>query len=101
VADDRRARLTRLLVKEIQRLAPEGGVGVSVERRAGGNAGWSVTIRLGAVSVSALIVGSDEDPYAVPDGLFVVVARDLLTDARKKAARAEAIRERRNRENRS
>jgi hypothetical protein len=101
MAEDRRAKLTRLVADEMRRLAPEGGVGVAVERRTGGNAGWSVTVRLGAVGVSSLIVGSDEDPYAVPDGLFVVVARDLLADARKRAAKAEAIRERRNRENHS
>ena len=98
---ENRTRAARLVLQEIRRLAPEGGVGVVVDRRAGGNAGWSVTITHGGVRVSALVVGSDEDPYAVPDGLFAVVARDLLTDARKKAARREAARGRGNSENRS
>ena len=92
MADERRARLTRLLVREIQRLAPEGGVDVAVQRRAGGNAGWSITIKLGNSAASALLVGSDEDPYGLPDGQFIAAARRLLADARRKAARAEAIR---------
>lgn len=96
MADDRRARLTRLLVKEIRRLAPEGGVDVTVQRRAGGNAGWSVTIKLGDVVASALLVGSDEDPYGLPDGQFTAAARRLLADARRNAARGKAIRERSN-----
>jgi hypothetical protein len=101
MAEDRRARLTRLVVDEIGRLAPEGGVGVAVERRAGGNAGWSITIRLAGVRASALLVGSDEDPYALSDAQFTLAARHLLADARRKAARGEAITERRNRANRT
>jgi hypothetical protein len=88
MAEDRRARLARLVVNEMRRLAPEGGVGVAVERRTGGNAGWSVTVKLGDVRASALLVGSDEDPYALPDAQFIVTARRLLADARRKAARS-------------
>lgn len=90
MAGDRRAQLRRLVADEIRRLAPEGGVGVSVERQAGGNAGWSVTVRLGNVGASALLVGSDEDPYALSDAQFTVAARRLLADARRKAAQGEA-----------
>lgn len=101
MADDRKTRLTRLVLDEIRRLAPEGGVGVAVDRQTGGNAGWSVTIKLGDVRASALLVGSDEDPYALSDAQFTLAARHLLADARRKAARGEAIRERSNRGHRS
>ena len=90
MAEDRTARLTRLVLDEIRRLAPEGGVGVAVNKRTGGNAGWSITIRHGDVRASALLVGSDEDPYALPDAQFTLTARHLLADARRKAARGEA-----------
>ena len=101
MAEDRRARLTRLVGDEIRRLAPEGGVGAAVEMRTGGNAGWSITVTLAGVRASALLVGSDEDPYALSDAQFTVAARHLLAEARKKAARDDAIRQRRNEENRS
>jgi hypothetical protein len=101
MAEDRRARVTRLVVDEIRRLAPGGGVGVAVEMRTGGNAGWSITIKLAGVRASVLLVGSDEDPYALSDAQFTAAARHLLADARRKAARAEVIRERRNRANRT
>jgi hypothetical protein len=97
LAEDRKTRLTRLVREEIRRLAPDGGVVVAVDRQTGGNAGWSVTIKLGEVRASALLVGSDEDPYALSDAQFTVAARHLLADARRKAARREAIRERRGR----
>lgn len=87
MAGDRRARVTRLVVDEISRLAPEGSVGVAVERRRGGNAGWSITIKLASAKASALLVGSDEDPYALADAQFILAARHLLADARRKAAR--------------
>jgi hypothetical protein len=74
-----------LVADEIRRLAPEGGVGVAVERKKGGNAGWSVIVKLGDVGCSALLVGSDEDPWSLPDGVFVTTARHLLADARRKA----------------
>jgi hypothetical protein len=90
MAEDRRARLARLVVNEMRRLAPEGGVDVAVERRTGGNAGWSVMITLGDVKASALLVGSDEDPYALTDAQFIVTARRLLADARRKAARGNS-----------
>jgi hypothetical protein len=86
MAEDRSARLTRLVADEMRRLAPEGGVDVAVERRTGGNAGWSVTIKLGDVRASALVAGSDEDPYALPDAQFNVTARRLLAGARRRAA---------------
>jgi len=53
----------------------------------GGNAGWSVTVKLAGVRASALLVGSDEDPYALPDAQFTLAARHLLADVRRKAAR--------------
>ncbi|HEY7324441.1 MAG TPA: hypothetical protein VH520_06420 [Streptosporangiaceae bacterium] len=87
MAEDRKARVTRLVVDEIRRLAPEGDVGVAVEMRAGGNAGWSVTIKLAGVRARMLLVGSDEDPYALSDAQFTLTARHLLADARRKAAR--------------
>jgi hypothetical protein len=99
MAEDRTARITRLVLDEIRRLAPEGGVGVAIHRQTGGNAGWSVTIKVGSAEASALLVGSDEDPYALADAHFTLAARHLLADARRKAARSEAIRERANREN--
>jgi hypothetical protein len=101
VAEDRIAKLTRLVVHEIRRLAPEGGVAVAVERQTGGNAGWSITVRQGDIKASALLVGSDEDPYALPDAQFTVTARHLLADVRRKAARGEALRDRSNRGHRS
>ncbi|HYK67314.1 MAG TPA: hypothetical protein VEV45_05175 [Streptosporangiaceae bacterium] len=88
--EDRRARLTRLVAGEIRRLAPEGSVGVAVDRQTGGNAGWTITITLGQVRASARLVGSDEDPYALTDAQFIVAARHLLADARRKAARGQA-----------
>jgi hypothetical protein len=87
MAVDRTTRLTRLVRDEIRRLAPDGSVGVAVDRQAGGNAGWLVTIKLGDVASSALLVGSDEDPYALADAHFTRAARHLLADARRKAAR--------------
>jgi hypothetical protein len=91
MAENRRARVTRLVVDEIRRLAPGGGVGVAVEKRTGGNAGWSITIKLAGVRASALLVGSDEDPYALSDAQFTVAARHLLADARRKAARGSGV----------
>jgi len=88
MAEDRRAHLTRLVVDEMRRLAPEGGVAVAVERRTGGNAGWLITIMVGRAGASALLAGSDEDPYALTDAQFTVAARHLLADARRRAARA-------------
>jgi len=89
--EDRRARLTRLVVDEVRRLAPAGGVGVTLQRQTGGNAGWWITIKLGDVGASTLLVGSDEDPYALPDAQFILAVRRLLADARRKAARGESI----------
>jgi hypothetical protein len=99
MAGDRSAQITRLVLEEIRRLAPEGGVGVAIDRKTGGNAGWLITIRVGNVAAGALLVGSDEDPYALADAQFTVTARHLLADARRKAARGETMRKGTNREN--
>jgi len=87
MAEDRKTRLTRLVLDEVRRLAPDGSVAAAVDRRTGGNAGWLITIRLGDVSTSALLVGSDEDPYALADAQFILAARHLLADTRRKAKR--------------
>jgi hypothetical protein len=44
-------------------------------------------VTLAGVRASALLVGSDEDPYALSDAQFTLTARHLLADARRKAAR--------------
>jgi hypothetical protein len=91
MADDRKTRLTRLVLDEVRRLAPDGSVSAAVDRQMGGNAGWLVTVSLGDVATSALLVGSDEDPYALADAQFIRAARHLLADTRRKANRARGV----------